>query len=86
MSEIERTLRRGANTPHTKYNKDKTEGHKLEIQEILDTLNAPSSSLNKNFSVGECDPHSTPVDSHHDTATTPVSDSGTSLTPSSLVL
>ena len=52
MHEIERTLRKGANTPRTKHNKGKVEGHKgkveghkLKIQEIFDTLNAPSAPL-----------------------------------------
>ena len=31
MCEIERIIRRGASTPHTGYDKDKTEGHRLEI-------------------------------------------------------
>jgi len=52
MHEIERTLRKGANTPRTKHNKGKVEGHnakveghKLKIQEIFDTLNVPSAPL-----------------------------------------
>jgi len=40
--EIERTLRRGANMPRVKHNRGKVEGHRLKVQEILDTLNAPS--------------------------------------------
>jgi hypothetical protein len=35
------------------------EGHKLEIQEILDTLNPPSSDENRD--AYECAPHSAPV-------------------------
>jgi hypothetical protein len=40
MSEIERTLRRLASTPHTKCSKGKVEGYKFEIQQILNILNA----------------------------------------------
>ena len=53
MREIELTLRRGANLPHTEYGKDKVEEYKLEIQEILSVLNAPSSPLDENLSVGK---------------------------------
>ena len=42
MCKIERILRRGASTPHTGYDKDKVEGHRLEIQEILSTLRLAS--------------------------------------------
>ena len=42
---MERILRRVASAPHTKYNKDKIEGHKLEIQEILGTFNTQNSPL-----------------------------------------
>ena len=40
MSEIERVLRRVASTPDTKYNKDRVEGHKLEIQRLLAVIDA----------------------------------------------
>lgn len=40
MSEIERVLRRVASTPDTKYNKDKVQGHKLEIQRLLAVIGA----------------------------------------------
>jgi len=40
MCEIERTLKRGATTPHIAYRKEEVEGHKLEIQEILSVLTA----------------------------------------------
>jgi len=62
--EIERTVRRGANTPRTKRKKAKVEGHKLKIQEIFDTLNAPGAPL--------------PADSRG-TATTSKSESGAPL-------
>ena len=45
MFEIEQTLRRGADTPHIKYDKGKVEEYKLKIQGILGALNAPGSSL-----------------------------------------
>lgn len=51
IREIERTLGRGANTPHTKYNKEMVEGYKLEIQEILGVLDSQSSPLDE--SLGE---------------------------------
>ena len=43
--EIEQTLRRGADTPHIKYDKGKVEEHKLKIQGILGTLDATGSPL-----------------------------------------
>ena len=46
IREIERTLRRGANTLYTKYNKEEVEEYKLEIQEILGVFNIQSSPLN----------------------------------------
>ena len=61
---------------HVEYNKDKVEGHKLEIQQIFRTLNAPSSPLDKNLSEGECAPRLAPIDSHY-TAGTSASESGT---------
>ena len=76
-SEIERTLRRGTGTPHAKYNKGKAEGHKLEIQEILDTLSPPSSDENRDTC--ECAPQSAPA-GPSTTATTSGSESGMSLT------
>lgn len=38
IHEIEQTLRRGTSMPRGEYDKNKIEKHKLEIQEILDTL------------------------------------------------
>ena len=75
ICEIERTLRRGASTPHTGYNKDKVEGHRLEIQEILGTLNAPNSPSDGTPSVGEQVTNLAPVDLH----TASLCESGTPL-------
>ena len=77
--EIERTLRRGANTPHAKYYKGKVEEHKLEIQELLTTLNlnAPSSNVDKR------DPHFATAYPH--TATTSAPERGKSLAPPSQI-
>jgi len=44
MCNIERTLKRGVVTPHTAYNKEEVEGHKLEIQEILGVLTTAASA------------------------------------------
>jgi len=73
MCGIERTLGRGANVPHVKYNKGKVEGHKLEVQEILGTLNTPSSPLD---GAAKPDLQLSPVDPHG-TATTSVAENGT---------
>ena len=58
--------------PHAKYNEGKVEEHKLEFQEILATLKAPSSN------VDEHDPHFATAYPH--TTTTSVPESGSSLT------
>lgn len=71
LREIERTLRRGASTPHIAYDKQKIESHALEIQQALDTLNGLSSQ----DPMGERSPHLTPV-SAQDAATIPVSRKG----------
>ena len=42
MCQIEWALKRGANTPHAEYDKEKVEEHKLEIQEILSALDLQS--------------------------------------------
>lgn len=47
FSEAARTLRRGANIPRKEYERGKIDEYKLEIQKILDTLNAPTSSSPK---------------------------------------
>ena len=52
-SEIEGTVRIGANFPHTKHNKEKVEDHILEVQRLLDTLRALSSPADGNASVSE---------------------------------
>ena len=53
MCGIERTLRRGAGTPHIRYNKGKVDGYKREIQEILGALNPPSSYPDEEPNMGE---------------------------------
>jgi len=81
MCEIELTLRRGANLPRIEYGKDKLEEHKLEIQEILNVLNASSSPHDENFGVGERASRSAPF---HPQFTTKASGSKSG-TPSALV-
>ena len=49
LCEIERTLRSGVNPPHTKYDKEKVEEHKLEIREILDVFNPRSPPFGEYF-------------------------------------
>jgi hypothetical protein len=69
FGEIALTIRRGSTSvPHLQYDKDKIEGHKSEIQEILSALNAPTSSSPKESAavpeelvaqrppIGSCDP------------------------------
>ncbi|KAF9791048.1 kinase-like domain-containing protein [Thelephora terrestris] len=68
FGEIALTIRRGSTVPHLQYDKDKIEGHKPEIQEILSALNAPTSSPPKESTAvpdesvapkpptGSCDP------------------------------
>ena len=85
MRGIERTLRKEVNTPHAKYN-EKVEGHMLEIQRILATLDALGSSLNENLGIGKRGSRLAPANTH-DTATPSVFENGTSLTrPPSLAL
>lgn len=64
------------------YNNAKVEGHKLEIQEILSTLNAPSPPPDGTLDVGERVTDLAPADPHH-ISTTFVSESGTFLPLSS---
>ena len=40
MREIERTLKTALNTPPTRRNKEKVKNHLLEVQRLLDALNA----------------------------------------------
>ena len=54
VCEIEQTLRRGVDGLH--IDKGKVEDHKLKIQELLGTLNAP---LNKGFAGDVCAPPAT---------------------------
>ena len=79
MCEIERTLRRGANTPHTGYNKERVEEHKREIQEVLGVLSSQRSPLDENLSVVES--ATAVVSAASGTATTSVAKSGTSSIP-----
>jgi hypothetical protein len=58
ICEIERALRRGAGTLHTKHKK-KVEAYKLEIQGILGILDPQSSPLHEDPSVGGVDTAST---------------------------
>ena len=67
--EIERTLRRGANTPRTKNNKSKAKGQKVKLktQEVLDPRDAPNIPVD-------------PIDSHG-IATASIPESGASFIP-----
>ena len=62
MREIERVLRRGASTPHTKHHRGELGDHVLEIKRILSTLTPPGSPLNEDLSVGEHSPHIAPCE------------------------
>ena len=77
MRGIEQTLRRGMNTPHTKYNTERVEGHMLEIQRILTTLGALGSSTGENLGAGEHSSNLVLVNPH-DATKTSVFESGTS--------
>ena len=76
MWKVEQVLagRAEASMPHAEYDKDEIEGYKMEIQQILHTLDAPSPSLSKEDSVDE--PACT-ESSLVDSATTSVSQNGT---------
>lgn len=53
------------------YNKSKIAGCKLEIREVLSSLNVSCSLLDEYPTMGECAPLVAPVDPHpHETATT----------------
>ena len=82
VSGIESTLRKGRDIPNIKYNKEKVEGHKLEIQKILGTLTAQSSPFDNNIRAGA---YIAPLNPHG-TVTTSVSESGASLALSSSIL
>lgn len=81
MCEIERTLRRGINAPHTEYNKKKVEKYKLEIQKLLGVLDLQNSPLDENLSMVESAIIVGPVTSG-DTTTMSVAKNGTSSAPS----
>ena len=85
VSGIELTLRKGTDIPNIKYNKEKVEGHKLKIQEILGTLDAQSSPFDKNPRVGERVPHIASINPHG-TVKTSVSEIGATLALSSPIL
>ena len=85
MCEIKRTLGRGASTPLIERNKDKVEGHKMEIQGILDALGAPSSHLGQTIHAGRRAANLAPPDPH-DATTIPAPESGMSLAQSSQIL
>ena len=53
MRGIERTLRRGVNTPYAECDMHKVEGHMIEIRRVLATLGALDSSIDENLGMGE---------------------------------
>ena len=61
--EIERTLRRGTSTPHTKHDKEKTKRYILEIKRILGALTSLNPPLDGNLSGGEGTPNTAPRES-----------------------
>lgn len=83
MREAERTLKRGFSIPGAKYDKGKVEGHVLEMQRTLGTLDSLSSHVDEGLGAGEGNPNLTPVDPHRTTAI-PASESGMSLASHSL--
>ena len=80
-SEIERTLRRWADAPHTEYNDKEVRSHKLEIQRILGVLTAPEFPPGGGPGVGEHPPNSAPVDPHKTASPPTPSEDGMSLAP-----
>jgi hypothetical protein len=79
MGEIERTLKRVASTPGTKYSKEKVESNKLEIERILGDLFALSPPLVENGVVAAAIP--TAPDLPGDPATVLSADGGSFSTP-----
>jgi len=65
------------NTPNTRYDKEKIDGHKLEIKRMFSTLTTPGSALDEKLSASAHASHPAPVDPH-DTTTSSASKSGTS--------
>lgn len=63
------------------HNKGKIEEHRPEIQEILCTLNAQSSSFDENLKVDGCAPPLSACTHPQESATTSVAESGTYLAP-----
>lgn len=80
MREIERTVRRGTSTPYTRYNKEKIENHILEVQQLLDTLNAQNLPLDKTHCAVE---HDLMQEEPRDIATPSVFENGMSPAPHS---
>jgi hypothetical protein len=77
IRQIEGTVRRGASTPHTGYNKENIESGMLEIQRLLDTLRSLNASPSRDPNTGERNPNSTSVNSR-DAIVAFVSERGTS--------
>lgn len=77
VCEIEQTL-----SEDTEYDKGKIEGHKLEIQRLIDRLNTQSLYIGAGGSMGEHGTQSPSVDSRDsDSATTSVSEQGGNYQP-----
>ena len=76
---------RGANIPFIEYNKDKVEGHNVEVQGILSALDVPNSPLDETIGADRRTANLAPVDPH-DAATIPAPESGMPLVQSSPIL
>ena len=78
MRGIERTLRRGVNTPYAKCDMQKVEGHMIEIRRILATLGVLDSSVDENLGMGERTSRFAPINPHSTAITcTPLSPAST---------
>ena len=66
-------------SPHSGYNKEKIEGYKLEIQQVLGILDTPSTPLDENSMIKSISPAA--QDLFDSTATTSVAESGTTRAP-----
>ena len=67
----------GTTAPHIKHDKEKIEGKKLEIQQMLDALNTQSSSPDGNEGIDERSLRSPPLDPPE--TSTSVSENGRNL-------
>ena len=76
---------RGANIPFIEYNKDKVEGHNVEVQGILSALDVPNSPLDETIGADRRTANLAPVDPH-DTAAIPAPESGMPLVQSPPIL